>query len=93
MSMIGSHYPSPWKSLGDDHNTWIETEHQDQVCVLTLPDNEANAAFIVKAVNAHDKLLAAVKMVFEAADDGGDMNDIDWDLLRDAYNLGLKGEA
>jgi len=32
-------------------------------------------------------------MVFEAADDGGNMNDIDWDMLRDAYNLGLKGEA
>ena len=45
------------------------------------------------AINAHDKLLAAVKMVFAAADDGGDMNDIDWDMLRDAYNLGLKGEA
>jgi len=53
----------------------------------------ANAEFIVLAVNAHDKLLAAINMVFEAADDGGNMNDIDWDMLRDAYNLGLKGEA
>jgi len=39
------------------------------------------------AINAHDKLLAAVKMLFE------NPNDIDWDMLRDAYNLGLKGEA
>lgn len=45
---------------------------------------------------AHDKLLAAVKMVFEAADEASSQElgqNIDWDMLRDAYNLGLKGEA
>jgi phosphoribosylanthranilate isomerase len=46
--------------------------------------------------NAHDKLLAAVKMVFDAADEASSQElgqNIDWDMLRDAYNLGLKGEA
>jgi hypothetical protein len=55
-----------------------------------------DAAFIVLAVNAHEKLLAAVKMVFEAADEASSQElgqNIDWDMLRDAYNIGLKGEA
>jgi hypothetical protein len=93
---MSDHYPPPWKVLGDDRNTWIETENQDQICVMTLPDNEANADFIVLAVNAHEKLLEAVKMVFEAADEASSQElgqNIDWDMLRDAYNLGLKGEA
>jgi hypothetical protein len=57
---------------------------------------DSHAAFIVKAVNAHEKLLEAVKMVFEAADEASSQElgqNIDWDMLRDAYNIGLKGEA
>ena len=64
-----------------------------KVIAVLQPEHDRHAVFIVRAVNAHEKLLEAVNMVFAAADDGGNMTDIDWDMLRDAYNLGLKGEA
>ena len=64
-----------------------------KISAVLQPQHDKYAVFIVKAVNAHEKLLEAVNMVFAAADDGGGMTDIDWDMLRDAYNLGLKGEA
>ena len=60
------------------------------------PEHDEYATFIVRAVNAHEKLLAAVKMVCEAADEASSQElgqNIDWDMLRDAYNIGLKGEA
>ena len=44
----------------------------------------ANAAFIVRAVNAHNDLVAAIEQVFNAAEDNGNMEDIDWDGLREA---------
>ena len=66
------------------------------VSEIPVETQVANAAFIVLAANAHEKLLEAVKMVFEAADEASSQElgqNIDWDMLRDAYNIGLKGEA
>lgn len=68
----------------------------DGKVVLELQEHSPHAAFVVRAVNAHEKLLEAVKMVFEAADEASSQElgqNIDWDMLRDAYNIGLKGEA
>jgi hypothetical protein len=62
----------------------------------TWKREDTHAVFVVRAVNAHEKLLEAAKMVFEAADEASSQElgqNIDWDMLRDAYNLGLKGEA
>lgn len=68
----------------------------DGKVVAELQEHSPHAALIVRAVNAHEKLLEAVKMVFEAADEASSQElgqNIDWDMLRDAYNIGLKGEA
>lgn len=53
-----THTPTPWNIKGG----FLATEIED-VCKLsgTDPKQKANAAFIVKAVNLHDKLLAFVK--------------------------------
>ncbi len=92
-----SHTSTPWE-IRENVDYGIQAGKEGLDYFITAPgissqEIQANAAFIVLAVNAHEKLLEAVKMVFEAADDGGGMTDIDWDMLRDAYNLGLKGEA
>jgi len=89
------HTPTPWEVQGD---YWIKGNNQKVASVFEGDDeqDQANAAHIVKAVNAHEKLLEAVSMVFEAADEASSQElgqNIDWDMLRDAYNLGLKGEA
>jgi len=91
------HTQTPWE-LRENVDYGIQAGKEGLEYFITAPgissqEIRANAVFIVRAVNAHEKLLAAVNMVFAAADDGGGMNDIDWDMLRDAYNLGLKGEA
>jgi len=96
-----SNTPTPWviEPNGSCFNVLRESGGSGHHLILVgmeynqEGEHEANAVFIVRAVNAHEKLLAAVKMVFEAADDGGGMTDIDWDMLRDAYNIGLTGEA
>jgi len=97
-----SHTPTPWRNPKGSISVMQGNSRSLKICdtlgtatggAIPVESQVANAALIVKAVNAHEKLLAAVNMVFAAADDGGGMNDIDWDMLRDAYNLGLKGEA
>jgi hypothetical protein len=47
---------------------------------LTVPDSQ----LIVRAVNTHAELVAAIEMVLDASEDCGDMDDIDWDQLRAA---------
>ena len=47
------------------------------------------AEFIVKACNAHEVLVDAVTQVLDASEDGGDMDDIDWNLLREALAFSI----
>ena len=77
-------------------NGKVRAELQPVIEELSSFQHDSHAAQVVRAVNAHDKLLEAVKMVFEAADEASSQElgqNIDWDMLRDAYNIGLKGEA
>lgn len=43
------------------------------------------------AVRCHDELVQAVNMVLEAGEDGGDMEDIDWEQLRYALKNTKEG--
>ena len=77
-------------------NGKVVAELSPVIEALAAFQQDSHAAQVVRAVNAHDKLLEAVKMVFEAADEASSQElgqNIDWDMLRDAYNIGLKGEA
>ena len=54
------HTPTPWKTLGKSSNEIESTKRgNDELIVARTfgPDNEANARFIVQAVNSHDELL------------------------------------
>jgi hypothetical protein len=58
------HTPGPWEIMLTAHgHTIVSREHGWSVASLPDydPTHEANAAFIVKAVNAHDELVAALK--------------------------------
>lgn len=48
---------------------------------------QEQSEYIVNAVNAHDTLVAAIKMVLTSSEDGGTMNDIDFEMLRAALTV------
>lgn len=64
-----SHSPLPWKTevLADSLRVVVDRgagEFTDDVCVLgdcRREDNQGNAAFIVRACNAHGALVAALR--------------------------------
>jgi hypothetical protein len=57
-----THTPTPWL-LGNDRETIIATDDDIVVdCgIRRAEEAEANAAFIIRAVNCHEELLDAVK--------------------------------
>lgn len=69
-----NHTPTPWSYQSDDSQL-IRNSKGDVICEVELPMNrergydtcnaeqEANAEFIVKAVNCHDELVEALKML------------------------------
>lgn len=89
-----THTPTPWvyDRMGKNtvSTTNISGESGRFVCATgghsdnRLPDhglseNEANAAHIVKCVNAHDKLVEALRDVLTAYDSWGGYNDDGFD--------------
>ena len=54
------HTATPWEVYG---NAWygIKSDNIRIAAIFGLEEEQANAAFIVKACNAHDELLAALK--------------------------------
>ena len=66
-TQTAQHTPTPWDTNGFLSNDGIRIYHrQDEVAHLSdigLDQDvlEAHAAFIIRAVNAHDDLLAALK--------------------------------
>ncbi len=81
--MSGKHTPTPWSVPKTDTVAVVaegnDYERRRRVVTRTLykPHQraraEANAAFIVKAVNAHDKLVKALEEI--ARDRGGHMGE------------------
>jgi hypothetical protein len=62
--MSAKHSPLPWKVDGDGVRAMVRADDATIVALRhRLPGdvNEANSAFIVRAVNAHDELVAALR--------------------------------
>ncbi len=59
------HTPTPWRIVDDSELTIADAHGGSAIAYLNMDPNEkvryADAAFIVRAVNAHDDLLAACK--------------------------------
>jgi len=94
--MSSTHTPTPWKMetvktsvgvchkigpLGSStkihHACLYDDSYSDKSCDLVLL---SDAAFIVRAVNSHDALLAACKEIWKLVDDGVLVRDISRDF-------------
>lgn len=74
-----NHTPTPWVySTATDGTCSIWCDHD--VKVIGRAATETNAAFIVRAVNSHDELVAALRKV--SAGISPDMDSKDCDYLR-----------
>lgn len=65
-----AHSPLPWKLISDGHSTHIGTDdhYVALVCEASMgfsTQNKADAEFIIKAVNLHDKLVEALEAQHE----------------------------
>lgn len=68
---MSKHTPTPWRDYG---LAGIKSEAHCSMTTTPLvrcygKHKEANAAFIVKAVNCHDELIAACQQALEALED------------------------
>lgn len=70
------HTPLPWVSAPSSISNQYVIGNEDWTKTVALVDSgngdscKANAALIVKAVNCHEELLAAVKNMYSAIDNG-----------------------
>lgn len=83
-----AHTPLPWH-VGMKPGPMIYGPQGEQIADLTgaLSFNAGpNAAFILRACNSHAQLVAAIQQFLDESEDGGDMNDIDWNRLRAALS-------
>jgi hypothetical protein len=53
--------PRPWRVVTKPHGTWVVGADGYPVNAGTSPVDDANAELTVRAVNAHDELVTAVK--------------------------------
>ncbi len=63
-----AHTPTPWKFENRDEDNYLAgPEGQFVISLVGSPDDEdkENAAFIVRAVNAHEELLKRLKECYE----------------------------
>jgi hypothetical protein len=88
------HTPTPWvnqtaviphSSTDGRHYLWNDPDNEnDSRCVAIVPD-AADAAFIIKACNSHDKLVAA--LCFYVAICGNTAAVVDRKSAGEAYDL------
>ena len=64
---IPSHTPTPWK-VGEEYEILGPNEKVVATTYHNRPEVEANAAFIVRAVNAHEELLEALRYVVDSGE-------------------------
>jgi hypothetical protein len=82
---MSEHTPTPWAADPDDREGYewnvhiVEAARPHMRIAFTSngPDSEANAAFIVKAVNAHDGLVEALEFIRDGFDNQ-DVNHVDY---------------
>lgn len=67
-----------WTTKETDDGLYVVDENGDKVCFPLGPQSRASL------IAAAPKLRTAVEHVLIASEDGGDMDDIDWNLLREA---------
>jgi len=97
-----NHTPGPWENVGESGNdaeayviegpertiAWTcDTYDEDKEAGTVTDVDMANANLICAAPD----LLEACEQVLSASEDGGDMDDIDWDGLRKAVLLAREG--
>ena len=88
---MGSHSPTPWRAELSDRewNAWI-VSMPDRCCakvwgwVENQSTVEANAEFIVRAVNAHDALVEALRGLKTELTTGSELTIEDWVEKADA---------
>jgi len=77
----GQHTPGPWKACYHDIGDYVahiegrDSNHPDEpkyirtvavvLAYADIPENKANAAFIIHACNSHDALVGSLKALFE----------------------------
>jgi hypothetical protein len=75
---MAEHTKTPWKVAGQDHKVRIDSKKQTVARAnvvwsgaegesIGYPEAEANAAFIVRCVNAHDDLVKALRTIVDGA--------------------------
>jgi len=73
-----NHTPTPWKELAGMNSgldsgifsirEWDEKYRGEEDSEQAIAESEANAAFIVRAVNSHEALLSALKRMLQFSD-------------------------
>lgn len=58
--IVGGYTPTPWHFSDDGWEIYSEPSYQSVAQLLAVPEVEANADFIVRAVNSHDALVKAL---------------------------------
>ena len=91
---MSNHTPTPWvlgvDGVGDifdaDNRSIAKTDAWNVSTHRTPRENRANAAFIVKTVNSHDALVAALQFIADGYDNQ-DVNHVDFRVK--AYRVAL----
>jgi hypothetical protein len=73
---MSEHTPTPWKVTADERGSIVRADTTESQPIASMwhngDDPAANAALIVKAVNNHDALVAALENICGAAEHCGD---------------------
>ncbi len=82
------HTPTPWET---DWSGQIRQAGGEELFIADFGPNEPNAAFIVRAVNSHEELLAAARKAFDVLREASFVSG----LIESQYDDALKsvGEA
>ena len=95
--MNTKHTPLPWTAevhhiVSRDTDGIARNNDNSSVAVAHGPDKESNAAFIVRACNAHDELVAALESALKTAEFEG-AAPRPWHFAARAAITKAKGEA
>ena len=68
MTSKPSHTPTPWFQTVSHGNRFVKRAHENDpadICVMVEGEDTENADFIVRCVNAHDRLVAALRDIVD----------------------------
>lgn len=85
---MAEHTPTPWVQFTIDGkcDAIMPSGRNGDICTFRDSPNEANAAFIIKAVNNHDALMTALEEILSAEKEFREGMPLGWegDPLTDA---------